>query len=163
MRLRGLVVLRDRGRQWLVGLGVVVLFVSIFGNIYEGRMNGQDAASYHAASTRQNAALAHKDQEIINIIGQHSETLSEVENLQKQVASVIDALPAADAYLGKLAVGLENQIQSLCNAVHASCSDLPVRLPSGTTTTVVPSHPAIAPSAPATTTTTAPRHGKGHR
>jgi hypothetical protein len=54
----------------------------------------------------------------------HNATLDEIKSLATAVNSVITGLPAADQYLGKLALGLESQITALCSATHSNCPAL---------------------------------------
>lgn len=52
-------------------------------------------------------------------------TIDAIKALETEVASVIEALPAADAQLINGAKGLESALMSLCVADHASCQPLP--------------------------------------
>jgi hypothetical protein len=76
------------------------------------------------------AAITAHDQTVA-LLQEHTTTLAAVAaedrsllSLQGQVEKVIVALPAADKYLGELALGLEAQIIALCNATGAHCAPL---------------------------------------
>ena len=158
-------------RRW-----VLVLFAVLGGlgwgwgvwQSHEANTASQTAASESSTTHALAQELIRKDNEIQRILRTHSDEIAEVAALEKQVATVIDGLPAADKYLGALAAGLENQLQSICNALHASCSNLPVSLPSAsssstatTATTTTAPHAAPAASPARTTTTTRPHRGRG--
>ncbi len=146
-------------RRWLLVAGAALLALAVAYDVWATEQNRQDTQlllTYAQSQAKLELRVDHLTAEVKTAEQDHGTTLAEIQGLQQQVASVILGLPAADAYLGKLASGLESQIQSVCNAVHASCSDLPVSLPSGSSAASTTTTTAHVP--PVTTTTTRPPH-----
>lgn len=57
----------------------------------------------------------------VNSFAEVTALTTEIKTVQDQVADVINGLPGADKALAGVAAALEDQIQTLCAAVHASC------------------------------------------
>lgn len=165
----------DRPRQWLVALGVIVLFASLFANFYQQRMNGEQAAADHAQNAQQQqeilAALHNHTDEIKSI----QATAAETQALESQVSGFVDQIHteipqfAAGLTAGQnTLIGQYNTIiakqNEICAVLHACGFTAPaptVSVPvSGAPATITP-HPSSG--TPTTTTTTAPKHGKGRR
>ncbi len=153
---------KDRRRQWYLGIATVVALLSIMGNVALGATNYRNQQAY-------NAATANRQHEILGLIGavrteqaHQAARDKEILTLQKEVATVIDGLPAADTYLGALARGLEAQIQAVCQAVSArGCPPLTPALPTSTPSVSPSPTGHAAPTSPTTTTTTTVHH-PGH-
>jgi hypothetical protein len=165
---------KDRRARIWVGVGIAILLISVVGNVVLGLVELNLSKENLNSQNDHHATTVKKDDEILTLLQTVHEaqmtnqgTLVEIKSLATAVNNVIAGLPAANTYLGKLAVGLEGQIQSLCDRVGATCSNLPVTLPSTTSST---SHVTTSPSVaatPTTTTTTNPPHvpappGRGH-
>jgi hypothetical protein len=104
----------ERFRQFLVGLAVAIIMVSLPTIAYQEYTNNQSQDNHHAATTKQNKRLASLEQEVLekddairNAQKVDKTTLTEIAALQKEVATVIVGLPPADASLATFAVWIE--------------------------------------------------------
>ena len=150
----------DRPRQWLVGLGVVVLFASLFANFYQQRMNGEQAAAYNATSVRQNHEILgalHNGHDLIKSI-QAGE--KETEILEAEVSGFVAQIHTE---VPEIAAGLtagQNTLIAQYNAIIAKLNSLCAKSGACGFTAPAPSVPVpiATTTTAATTTTTAPKH-----
>jgi hypothetical protein len=160
----------DRLRKFFVGLGIAIIIICLPLIVLLEYRSYEQSQNYHNATSGLLNDLSDQIDATKAALSNHTESLAQLKQLQETtnmlayaMASVILKLPAADAYLGQLATGLESQVTSLCVAVRASCDPLPVKLPSttptavGSTTTLpAPQTHVSTPLAPSTAPSTVP-------
>lgn len=120
---------KDRLRKLGVFLGTLIILVSLPTIAFQEYTSNRSQNDHHAASASQQALIIKLVMEVKTAQTDHNATLDEIKSLATAVNSVIAGLPAADTYLGKLALGLESQVQALCTATHANCPTLSITSP----------------------------------
>lgn len=120
-------------REWMRTLGVflatAIVLVSLPTIVVQQYRANKSQNNHHAASAAQQATIIKLVKEVRTAQSDHASTLSEIKSLATAVNHVIAGLPAADAYLGTLALGLERQITALCSATRADCPSLNTSTP----------------------------------
>ena len=88
--------------------------------------------NHHAASVKQQNLIIAQNQEIIALVNTvhdtqvtSKRTLLAIANLETEVATVIQGLPAAEKILAAEAKGLASDLMALCSASGANCAALP--------------------------------------
>jgi CRISPR/Cas system-associated protein endoribonuclease Cas2 len=97
----------DHFRQFLVGLGIAVILVSLPTIAVQQYDANQSQNNHHAASVRQENEIIVLIKEVKEAQADGHSTLAEVKAVENTVATVIKGLPAADAELADFAVWIE--------------------------------------------------------
>ena len=116
---------QDRRRQWIVGLGIILIFVLAIGNLGQGYINYQSQTSHHATTVKQDKEILSLLQTVHNAQITNKGTLTDVAKLEQEVAAVIKGLPGADKVLITEAEAIDQQLMAVCAATNAHCPPLP--------------------------------------
>lgn len=104
----------DRVSKVIVFVAVVIAVLGLSWAVYLTNETHTLSQQNHTLSQESKAALS-----------AHTSEIQTLAALEKQVAQVIDGLPAADQTLTQYAAALVLDLQALCAADHASCPALP--------------------------------------
>lgn len=124
---------------WVVFLAVAVGVVGIawgVNNASETKSLAQEnltsQTNHHNATKKQQDIIIGQNEAILALTQSvrdaqitNKGTLTAIQNLETEVATVITQLPAADAALASEATGLATDLMALCESVHADCKPLP--------------------------------------
>lgn len=119
----------DVAAPWIVGVLAVIAFLAILSTTVLATLDLNSQNNHHAATVKSDAEIVGLLHTVHQAQIDNHGTLTEIKSLATAVNNVIAGLPAADTYLGKLALGLETQITALCSATHAACPSLSTAAP----------------------------------
>lgn len=109
---------KDRRRQWILGLGVVVVFVLLSVIVGQQRLQLNQQTNYHASSIA-------KSNIIINSQREHASTLTQIHKLAMDIDNLVALVPATKTALVSGQNQLIGELAALCAATHASCPGIP--------------------------------------
>lgn len=116
----------EKSVPWVIGICFLIIMVALPTIVIQQHENNRSQNLHHASSIRKDNTLLQKDNEIKALVrevraAQESghQSLDEIAALQKEVATVIQGLPAADAALGTFAVWIEGCLST------GNCSNPP--------------------------------------
>lgn len=116
---------KERSRRRMLGLGVVLVFVLLSIIVVQGVIQYRSQTNHHAASVKQQQTIIALLHTVHAVQTTNTGTVNAVAALEKEVATVIEGLPAADTELVNEANALAQEVMAVCQSTHANCPPLP--------------------------------------